>query len=228
MRPVPRSPDPNRGEVRLPFPGISIKIGNTMTNKLKIGLWFVFVAALVIFGVYRFWWGGKLVPGNFAQLRIDGAKVADNIARLSSVSLGSLEAISKYDKEKKFEEALKLVEDELTRNREARQEAFKLSNYLDQMARLLEEIRPRRARDLATQALGQEVNLINRLIVRNDLLEQLFGVLKIKFEGKSQNSEERIKILVSNINEEAIAINRLNKHLNLTMEKFDALTLPRH
>ncbi len=200
-----------------------------MSYKQKIGLVLAFFIVLVGFGVYRFWFGGeRLVPVVFSQSRIEAAKVADDISRLSSLSLGNLEVISRYDQERQYEEALRVAAEELARNREARVEAMKLSNYLDQMAKVLPEIKPRRAQSLATEAVGQEINLINHLIIRNELLQQLFELLEAKFKNSGQAENSTIKELVEKINNEAIAINRLNFQFNSTMERFDALTLVGH
>jgi len=196
-----------------------------MSYKLKIALIALFFIVLIGLGLYRFLFGGeRVVPIQFSQARISGAKIADEVVRLSSLSLGNLEVINKYDRDGDYQAALRLVEEELERNRQARQEAMQLSQYLDQMAKALPEIKPRRARDLATEAVGQEVNLINHLLARNELLQQLFELLKQKFE-KNQGGDGHLKELINKINEEAIAINRLNNHFNSTMERFDALTL---
>lgn len=205
-----------------------------MTYKTKIGLILAFFIVLTGLGIYRFWFGGeRVVPIAFSQSRIEAAKVADNIARLSSLSLGNLEVIAKHDREKNYEEALKILQEELARNREARVEAMKLSNHLDQMAKSLPEIKPRRAQSLATEAVGQEINLINHLITRNELLQQLFELLEAKFKNSpstdsGQADEGQIKDLINKINDEAIAINRLNYQFNSTMERFDAFTLGRN
>ena len=199
-----------------------------MSYKTKIGLILAFFIVLIGLGAYRFWFSGeRVVPAGFSQARIEAAKVADNIVRLSSLSLGNLEVIAKYDREKNYQEALKVVPEELARNRQARGEAIKLSNYLDQMAKALPEIKPRRAQGLATEAVGQEISLINHLIIRNELLQQLFEILGEKFKNNGSPNGE-LKQLINKVNEEAVSINRLNFQFNSTMEKFDALTLGRN
>lgn len=197
-----------------------------MRKKLKITLTLVFFIFLAFFGVYRLWFGGgKLVPFQFAEARLAGAQVADKIASLSSLSLGNLEVINRYDREKNYQAALGLVKVELARNQEARLEAVKLSNYLDQMVRVIAEIKPRPAQRIATRAVGQEINLINHLIQRYELLQQLFGLLEVKFENGSAKLLDQVPALIKKVNEESIAINRLNKQFNDSMAEFDALTL---
>ncbi len=191
---------------------------------VKVAALSVFFTALVIFGAYKFWSGGRFVPKEFIEARAQGSLVADRVAWLSSVSLQNLQKVSELEKNFQYEEAIELVSQELARNKEARDEAIKLSNYLDQMAKLLSEIKPRAARDLAAEAVGVEIQVINRLISYNEYLRNLFELLKAKFEGKIKNGDDRLKELLLLINQETNYINSLNKRFNERMGEFDELT----
>lgn len=190
---------------------------------VKISILSVLLTALVIFGAYKFWWGGRFVPEAFIEARAQGSIVADRIAWLSSVSLQNLQKISELETSLQYEEAIDIVSQELVRNKEARDEAIKLSNYLDQMAKSLSEIKPREARDLAAEAVGVEIQVINRLISYNEYLRNLFELLKAKFEGKIKNGDERLKELLLLINQETNYINSLNKRFNERMGQIDEL-----
>lgn len=194
-----------------------------MSDKVKIILLSVFFTALVIFGGYKFWWGGQFVPEEFIEARAQGSLVADKVAWLASASLQNLQKISELEANYKHQEAIDSVSQELARNKEARAEAVKLSNYLDQMAKLLSDIKPREARDLAAEAVGVEIQVINRLISYNEYLHNLFELLKAKFEGKIKNGDDRVKELLQLINQETNFINSLNKKFNETMRQFDVL-----
>ncbi len=195
-----------------------------MSDKLKIAFVSVFLTILVIFGIYKFAGGGKFVPDEFIKARIAGAVIAENIVKMSDESLKALEQISQDENRRDYQTAINTVQRELDRNKMARGEAVKLSNYLNQMAESLSIIKPRKARALATEAVGEEISIINHLISYNDHLGQLFELLKAKFEGKIQNREDRLKELLLLINQEANSINNLNRKFNLTMEEFDSLT----
>lgn len=196
-----------------------------MSDKVKIALISVFLTTLAIFGAYKIVDGGRFVPDEFIKARIAGAAVAENIVKMSNDTLKSLELISQDENLRNYQSAIDTVYRELDRNKSARSEAVKLSNYLNQMAGSLSDIKPRKARDLATEAVGEEINIINHLISYNDHLGQLFELLKAKFEGKIQNREDRLKELLLLINQEANSINNLNQRFKSVMEEFDALTL---
>ena len=61
---------------------------------VKVGILSVFFTLLVIFGMYKFWGGGRFVPKEFIEARSQGALVADRVAWLSSVSLQNLQKVS--------------------------------------------------------------------------------------------------------------------------------------
>lgn len=196
-----------------------------MSDKVKIVIVSVFLTTLVIFGVYKFVDGGRFVPDEFVKARIDGAVIAEKIVKMSNDTLKSLEQISQDESRRDYQSAIDTVYRELDRNKSARSEAVKLSNYLNQMAESLSDIKPRKARDLATEAVAEEINIINHLISYNDHLGQLFELLKAKFEGKIQNREDRLKELLLLINQEANSINNLNQRFKSVMREFDSLTL---
>ncbi len=196
-----------------------------MSDKVKIAVISIFLTTLAIFGAYKIADGGKFVPEEFVNSRIAGAVIAENIVKMSNDTLKSLETISQDENRRNYQSAIDTVYRELDHNKSARNEAIKLSNYLNQMAGSLSDIKPRKARDLATEAVGEEINIINHLISYNDHLNQLFELLKAKFEGKIQNREDRLKELLLLMNQEANSINNLNQRFKLAMEEFDALTL---
>ena len=202
-----------------------ISIIPTMSEKVKIIGLSAFFTALTIFGVYKVWWGGNHVPKEFLRARIEGAQVAEKIVNLVSLSLINLQEVAKLEEKLKHGEAINIISQELARNDEARKEAVKLSNYLDQMAKTMEDVRPPEARNYATEAVGQEIQLINRLISYNDNLRNLFELLKAKFEGKIKDGDARLQQLLLLINQETNAINNLNQRYNAAMAKFDELTI---
>jgi hypothetical protein len=196
-----------------------------MSDSIKISLLSVFLTILAVFAFYKLFWGGRHVPDDFLQARIHGAAVAERIVTISADSLNGLQNISTLDKEGLYQEAMLAVSVELRRNKDARGEALKLSQYLDTMAKSISSIRPKDAQSLAAGAIGQEVSLINRLISYNEYLNQLLELLKGRFGGRIDDEKSRLQELLALINQETNAINDLNKSFQSAMEQFDALTL---
>lgn len=170
---------------------------------------------------WQYWRENEYVPEEFSEARRQGAFVAEQIVFLAHQSLGGLEQIGGLDETKKYGKALKRVEEELERNRQARDEALLLSSYLGTMAAYLAEIRPARAQAIATEALGYEVSLVNRLLNFYGLLTALFELLENKFEGRTKTSDGQVKKIISDINGEIKAINNLNLKFGELMEQFD-------
>lgn len=204
-------------------------------RKIKIGRAPVAVVALLVLsvtGVIGFYFYSQyeivagFVPLEFNEARKEGAIVAERIVFLANQSLAGLEQIGGLDSSQRYQKALDLTTGELERNSKARQEAILLSSHLGTMATYLYQIEPNRARTLATEAVGYEVNLVNRLILLNDLLNQLFSLLEDKFRIQAAGRgggviEGQVKQLLDSINNEIKVINDLNRQFNSIMEQFD-------
>lgn len=195
-----------------------------MRIKKSIVFWVTLVLFLAGAGAKLFFFQPIFVPQDFVDARQNSINVSQIIVRLSADSLVDLSHIGLLDKQGKTKEALDLVNKAIENNRQARTEAVKLSDYLEVMSKNLPNISPWRAKDLATEALGYEVSLINHLITYNDHLNQLFKTLEDKFNNKGGNVEVQISFLLNRINEEGDSINILNRKFNDTMIKFDKLT----
>ena len=165
----------------------------------------------------------KSVPFEFAEARLKGSAVAQSILVLSHDSLKSLEEISQYDRQGNTAEALILISRELIKNRETHNAAIRLSTELEKMAQNIPDIQPSSARQLATEAVTSEVALVRRLLSYNNYLTQLFEVLRQKFSKPYSNTSGRVAELISKINEEAQAINDLDKHFNNAILEFDKI-----
>ena len=195
-----------------------------MRIRKKTIVWGIVVLFLGALAVKYLFFQPIIVPKDFIDARQNSINVAQTITRLSNDSLVDISRIGQLDKAGRIKDALDLVSKAIKDNQQARVEAVKLSAYLEVMAKNLQDISPYGARDLATEALGYEVTLINHLITYNDYLNQLFNVLQEKFEGKNGNADAQIKSWINKVNKVGEEINTLNKKYNDTMIKFDKLT----
>lgn len=193
--------------------------------KIKLKTWAILVIAVV--GVVLLGklvlFPGKSIPVEFAEARLKGAAVAQTIVVFSGSALKSLETIAQYDKRGDTSEALILISRELIKNRDTHDAAIKLSVQLEKMARNISDIRPASARHLATEALSSEVALVSRLLTYNDYLNQLFEVLRAKFSNPYYRANGKVAELIDKINEEAKAINELDKKSNDAILEFDKI-----
>jgi hypothetical protein len=103
-------------------------------------------------------------------------------------------------------------------------EAIRLSEQLTVMAEQAPRIRPDYAKELATEAVASEVALVSRLIYYNNYLAQLFETLKVKFEKPwTTYLDGQVNDLINKINDEAQAINELNKKFLASMAELDRI-----
>lgn len=165
--------------------------------------------------------GPKVVPQEFAAAREKGTRLTEEIIFLAGASQNGLSEIEKYDAERNTSEALIATSRELLRNRDIRERAVNLSVELGKMAQALPGIKPGSARQIASEAIGYEVALVSRLIAYNDVLNQLFELLRAKFTGAVTETDGRVRALVADINAGANAANDLNKAFMGAMERFD-------
>lgn len=186
--------------------------------------------ALIILGltaVFIFWgyqWLNKsFIPAAFLETRSRAAEVAKEIISLTENSIQTLDKISFYDRQYNFEPALSLVREELERAKKSRQKTTALTKEIGNMTNAIVGITPARARDLATQAVRDEVDLIAHLIVYSDLLNALLQTLEYKFSGDILWKSEEVQILIKNMNQEAREVNRLNDLFNQKMQELDKL-----
>ena len=181
-------------------------------------------AIAVVLGLRYIVFPPNYLPSEFSDARIKGALVAQKIVELSRGTLSRLSEVSRYDQERNTPEALIAISNALIANRENQVEAIRLSSQLNAMAENLSRIRPARARELATQAVTAEVALVSRLLYYNTYLSQLFETLKIKFDKPWVSYlDGQVGDLITKINDEAQAINELNKEFNSYMAEFDKI-----
>ena len=190
---------------------------NLQGTVLLIGLF----AAVYLAGYFLL--GRPFVPEQFVEARSRSAEVAKEIVAFSENSVQNLSTINQLDRRDQFSEALVLVRRELENSRKSKVKAVDLIKELGEMAKATTRITPARARNLATDAVRDEVALITHLVVYNDLLNGLLQTLEFKFSGDIRSDSEEVQILIENLNKETKEINKLNESFNSKMKEFDEL-----
>jgi len=192
-----------------------------ISNKTKISI--IFVA--IILATYLIWRfilvGGSFVPEQFLEANQQGSLIANRIVELSRESAENIKKINQLDREKKYEEAINLIMEEIKRNEEMKNQAFELSFKLANMTEFLNEIEPEEAVKVALKAMNYETFLIIRLINYNSFLGDLTSSLGDKFKGLV--GVEEISEIIKKINDEAVAINDLNEQYKTAMAEFERL-----
>lgn len=188
-------------------------------RRIKILIAFILIILVAYFFVRIITPDPKNIPEEFLRAKQQSALIAKEIVDISGQTSDNIKDISELDKQQKYEEALKLVSQEIEHNRQAREKAISLSNQLEIMAKNISAIQPLSLSQAAVQAVSYETTLISRLISYNDYLVQLLEILKNKFSGEEKNADGKIAELITKINTEAQTINDLNDQFNSAMEK---------
>jgi DNA repair ATPase RecN len=166
------------------------------------------------------------VPGAFTASRIEGASIAEVVVGLSNKLSEDLEKVSELDRNARYDEALAQTDILIKQNEEIRKEAMRLAKEMEEMAKVLSEIEPAEARQAALDSISNRLALISRLITYSDKLQELLGVLRNRFSATGQ-TDQRVRVIIDEINAEVTAINNFNKVATEAMERFDQLVKER-
>lgn len=191
-----------------------------ISRRTKVVLTFIL---LVVGGYVTSIWGRSFrdVPAGFKKARLESAMIAQNIVSLSNQLTVDLATINKYDRERKYADALLLITEVLKRNEEVRREAVRLSTQVEDMTRTLEDIDSAEARQAALAAIASRLALISRLVNYSNYLGDLLTTLRDRFSGRP--SDANVANLVAQINAEVTAINNFDREAVAAMEEFDRI-----
>ncbi|MBI3046132.1 MAG: hypothetical protein HYY86_01115 [Candidatus Harrisonbacteria bacterium] len=167
--------------------------------------------------------GKSFVPNEFFEARSRSALVAKEIVALTDISVQNLDKISLQERKNNYPRALVLVKEELENSKKSRVKAADLAKEIGAMTEAAGGITPTKARNLATDAVRDEVALITHLIVYNDSLNSLLQILELTFSGVIPQGSEEVQTLIKNMNQEVKEINILNDLFNQKMREFDNL-----
>ncbi len=186
----------------------------------KIGIAFVI---LVVGGFLASRWSlsSNEIPQELQSARSQGALIAQDIVNLTNDMGAQLERINRLDKEKNFEEALRITQELILKSRTVRERATELSRELERMTLALPLLKSQDAREAALSSISNRLVVISHLINYSEYLEQLLYALQTRFAG--QGKEHQVANWINIINAEVAAINEFNAQAGRAMDRFDAI-----
>lgn len=190
-------------------------------NLINIILALIVISALGGFGYFLLGSDKPFVPENFIEARGKSAIIASELVSDLDLSLKSLDKISEEDRNGRFSSALELVEQETEKIEKVRTQALELSGELNNMALAAQDIKPAATRNLALEAVIQEVSLIGHLINYNAYFGGLLVTLKMKFVDDMKYDGNDVQIFINNMNREAREVNSTNESFNQKLRDFD-------
>lgn len=173
--------------------------------------------------VWKLGFSAGYVPKEFAEARLQGAVIAQDIVNTSNQIDNDLAAISQNEASDNVDEAITLDVQLIQKSQNLRAQAVDLSNEMEKMTVAVAKVKSDDARALALGAVADRLTIINRLISYSDNLTQLLGALHDRFTGKVFDNSAQVKYLIGQINQEVQDINAYNAHAGQTMDKFDAI-----
>jgi hypothetical protein len=191
------------------------------SRRTKIIATFIIVV-VVGYGIAKFWQTANKVPASFTAARLQGAIIAQTIVNNSNQSTAALEAISQYDENGNYSEALASTTALINQSAGLRTEAVQLSAQVGQMTSDLQDITSPTAQQAALDAISSQLALINELITYSNDLDRLLGVLQSRFNGTFVPNSQ-VTGIVNQINTDVNAINNFNAQASQAMTKFDSI-----
>jgi len=193
----------------------------TFSRRTKIIAAFIIILA-VGYGLTLFWQWQNGVPASFTAARLQGAIIAQTIVNNSNQSTVELSAISKYDQEGDYTDALASTTALINQSAGLRDEAVQLSAQVTQMTNDLPSIKSQEAQQAALQSITVRLAVINELITYSNDLDKLLAILQARFSGTPQPNGA-VTNMVSQINADVNLINNFNAQAGQAMDKFDSI-----
>ncbi len=171
----------------------------------------------------------RFVPEQFSNARTQAAQTAEGIVTMSGDSISNLAKVSDFDKQGKYDLALDVVLQEVSRNSELRDRAEVLSQQLGLMTQVLAQVKPQDAAQTGVQAIGKEYQIVEKLVDYNGLTYQLLDLLRGRYDGlldapAGPAAQAKINQFIAQMNADASAVNTLNEEYKGLMSRFDSLT----
>ena len=165
------------------------------------------------------------VPQEFYASRDSAAEISSRIVQLTDASVITLGQISAADEKGDYKRGLELINQEIDRNAEIKERAFKLSEELKIMLLNLGAVKPDKAAGAGLQATTNGLELAQKMVNYNNLAQELLAQLQTRLKKNgSPETRQRIEQIILRMNEEAEAVNDLNKRYQEEMREFDRLT----
>jgi hypothetical protein len=191
------------------------------SRRTKIITAFIIIV-VVGYGIAKFWQAENRVPASFTAARLQGAIIAQTIVSSSNQSTAALEAISTYDEDGDYSEALASTTALIDQSASLRSEAIQLSAQVGQMTSDLPNITSASAQQSALESISSQLALINELITYSNDLDRLLATLQSRFSG-TWVPNSQVTGIVNQINTDVNAINNFNAQATQAMIKFDTI-----
>lgn len=178
--------------------------------------------AIVGYGIWFFANRPVRLPAEFLAARQKGAEISQKIVELTSETGQKIKEINSLDLNGDVLRSMAMIEEAKNKNREALDQALKLTSEMQNMTESLSKIAFPKGREIIMKAVALEISLTTTFIVEyNPILDQFLNNLykaiatsKIEYRQAAENN-------LSDLNAKTWAINSLNQQFLEQMRAFD-------
>jgi len=189
----------------------------------KIILIFLGLIILATASYFAWLYFGFSLPESFKESRQAASLQAQAISSVLKETPNVIQKVYQLQLEKKDDQALILLVEEIKKNQMLNEALVKLSLELEKMAKSIPEISSKKAAQKALVAVSVETQLMYKLISFNEHLSQLLRLLQDKITNKIYGVE-KINQVIDLLNQDIDAINNLNNQFNAYLSEFDGFS----
>jgi len=196
-------------------------------NFRKIPKWLKLAAVLILlialgYGVWFFMNKPPVrPPAEFLTARQRGTEISQKVVELTLVTNQKIKEINSFDLNGDILKAMDLIKEAEDKNREAYDQAVKLSEEMRKMAESLEKISLFSGRQIALEAVTLEVTLITNFISYTQTLNLFLSNLYKAIATSDSNYRRQAEKYLEEINAKTWTINSLNQQFLEKMRVFD-------
>jgi hypothetical protein len=173
--------------------------------------------------LYQFFASSQLrgVPREFSEARARGALISQEIVVTTNEVAADIVRLNE-ENPATYAQASSTIIGIADKAEKIRLQAIDLTHELGIMATALPGVRSEEARLAALESISRRLDLVSSLTLYTRRLKALANALQLNLQSGVDNDED-IAQLITDINEEVQAINRLNMEANDSMDMFEAL-----
>jgi hypothetical protein len=191
-------------------PGIKLTVVLILLIIIGYGIWFLISKPPI------------KPPAEFLTARQRGAEISQKIVELTSATNQKIKEINSLDLNGDYLKALSLIEEAKNKNREALDQALKLTGEMQKMTESLDKISLSKSREIAMKAIALEISLTTTFIVEyNPILDQFLSNLYKAIATSKIEYRQAAESNLSELNVKTWTINSLNQQFLEEMRVFD-------
>ncbi len=165
--------------------------------------------------------GPVVLPPEFLAARRSAALTSAQIVSLTNQTDDTIKQVNFSDLGGDSTQALALIENARSANREAYSKAFELTGYLQTLAGSLQAIPPGSGQGVAYEAVSVELSLVSEFILYTQQLNGFLDALGKAITSGTPADRSAAQAALAGVNTEVTKIDTINQQFLSKMQEFD-------